>query len=423
MHQNFIADYLTFNSGNEAHQHWHLWCGLSVLASCVSRKVWINMGYFRYYPQLYIVLLGPPGDKKSTAMNIAKRLVREVGDIPFSGQCQSKENLVKELSENERQFVYDPAKPPYLYTPINCFVTELSQFIGIDPVKMMDFLVAVWGEDVYDMKTQKHGVQLITGPFVNLLACTTPSWVTNYLKTDIITGGFSRRCLFVLEYEETKRIAIPVVTDEMRAAWNRCVVRGQQLRNIYGEFTWTPDAKSYFTHWYETRTIAKDPNIEYFDKTKFEQALKVGMLLSLAQSDDRILTLDHFQLALAMVDKVLVKLPQVFAGVGRNELAAISVKMEGMIRKEGGLVLEKEVVDRLWADAHGAEIYQIIAHMESVGRVKRLQQSTKEGVIRQWLATPEKAAEIASKASAPVPPTSRPPSVGPVAGPTPDSTP
>ena len=394
---NFLADYLLFNSGNEAHEHWHMWSALSVLASCVSRKVWIDMGYFRYYPQLYIVLLGTPGTKKSTAKDIARDMVREIGNVPFSGECQSKENLVKQLSENERSFVYDVSKPPYIYTPLNIFVNELSQFIGIDPIKMVDFLVAVWNQNWYDMRTQKHGVQLITGPFLNLLVCTTPSWVTTYLKSDVITGGFSRRAIFVFEWEETKRIAIPYISPEMQAARERCIARGKQLCEVYGEFSWAPDALAFYKHWYETRTISKDPNVAYFDQTKFELVMKVAILLSLADNDSLVMTIDPLKAAMALLDKVFEKLPQVFSGIGRNELAGIASQLESMVRRNGAPMLQKTVVRELYANAQTNEIYQIIAHLIDVGRLVRFDAATTSSntvVTKTWLATPEQFAEL-----------------------------
>ena len=250
---NFLTDYLDFNSGNEANRHYHFWCGISALASLVSRKVWLDFGYFRVYPAMYIVLLGQAGNKKTTAMDVAKDLLREVGGIPFSAECQSKENLVKFLCAQTQAFQPDPTQPAYTYTPLCIFVTELSQFIGIDPMRMVDFLVTVYDRNWYDMSTQKHGMQAVPGPYINLLGCTVPEWITSYLKTDIITGGFSRRCIFVLEEGTNQRIPFPCITPDMRAAWARCVAYGHKLATVYGEFTWDAEAKEYYTSWYKTR--------------------------------------------------------------------------------------------------------------------------------------------------------------------------
>jgi len=366
---NFLTDYLHYTSGNEVNEHYHIWSALSALSSCVSRKVWVEMGYFRIYPWLYIVLLGPPRNGKNTALGIAKRLVREVGDIPFSAECQSAENLTGEMLEYERAYT-PPNGVPHIYTPISIFATELSQFFIIDPVKMVQFLTTVYDQEVYDRKTNKYGHQLITGPFVSLLGCTTPDWVTSYLKTDIITGGFSRRTIFVLEdWTLDRRVPIPYITPEMDLAFQRCIERGRQLKTLYGPFQWTDDAKAWYIDWYLTRKITTEATCAPFDKNNSDQILKVAMLLELCKSDDLILHLDTLQLALSMLEKILVRLPDVFSGLGRNELAQVSSKLEAKLRMEARPFSLAEIKEYLWREANGMEQFQVTEHLKTIGAI------------------------------------------------------
>ena len=368
---NFLADYLFFNSGNEVNAHYHQWSALGALATAVSRKVWIDQGYFNVYPGfLYVVLLGPPGNHKTTAMSIAKRLLREAGEISFSAECQSKEKLVAELATMEKVYIKKNGEP-FVYTPYAAYVTELSQFIGIDPVKMIDFLVTVYDSEEYDQKTQKHDHQIVNGPCFTLLACTTLDWVLNYLKSDIISGGFSRRAVFVLEdWESSRRVPRPQVTPEMKEAYKRCVQRITYIhRNAFGKFEWTPEAQEWFDHWYTTRTMSSDPNVAPFDLSNDNQVLKVAMLLELATNDEMKLTVNTLQVALAMVDKVMASLPTVFSGLGRNQLAAVTNKFEMWLMKQGVPVPLREAKAFLWSNAQSVEIMQILEHMRQVGKL------------------------------------------------------
>ena len=402
---NFLTEYLNFNSGNEVNEHYHIWSALSAMSAMISRKVWIDQGYFKVYPLLYVVLLGPPGNGKTTAMGIAKKLVRSVGDIPFSAECQSKENLVKLFMTYERQ-VTTPGGggTPHVYTPMAVFVTELSQFIGIDPVKMIDFLVTVYDADVYDMSTQKHGLQFINGPFLSMLACTTSDWVTNYLKSDIITGGFSRRAVFVLEtWESNKRVPRPIVTPEMNASFAACIQRGNELKQLCGPMSWDPEAAKWYDDWYMKRVLTSDTNVAPFDKTKPTLVIKIAMLLSLAKGNSLVLTLEDLQVALAMLDKIQVQLPSVFSSIGRNELSAVSARCEQILRSAGTPLPMKEVQAKLWAYANTAEQYQVFNYMVGVGTLYQLSISGPTGP-RQWLALPEQVAalkELQSQAAAP----------------------
>jgi len=74
----FLHDYHIFTSGNEAPQIFHRWAALSCLSHAVGRKVWVQWGILgNVYPHLYLIFVGDPGSKKSTAMNIAKNLILE----------------------------------------------------------------------------------------------------------------------------------------------------------------------------------------------------------------------------------------------------------------------------------------------------------------------------------------------------------
>lgn len=366
---------MLYNSGNEANKNYHLWSALSALSSIISRRVWINMGYFRIYPNLYVILCGPPGNKKTTAMSVAKTLIRHLLDIPFSGECQTKESLVLELSTCNRTFDFPNTLKPYTYTPISIFVTELSQFIGVDPARMIDFLTTVYDQDFYDLKTKNKGCQLIVGPYVTMLACTTPEWITNYLKSDVITGGFSRRALFVLEYDDsTVRIAFPEITPEMQKAWDGLLTYAHELFTKGGEFQWEPSAKEWYIKWYTTRIISADPLIRWFDATSYVQALKIGMLLSLSESTDMIMRQRHLEQAFALLEVMKVNLPKVFQGIGRNELNVVKMKVLSVLTTTGPLK-ENKLMAMIYSELpHGGMDFDtLMRDMDKCGDIKRVQ--------------------------------------------------
>ncbi len=376
---NFLRDYMLFTSGNEANVNYHMWSALTALSSIVSRRVWINQGYFRVYPNLYTVLLGPPGNKKTTAMNIAKGLVREIGDIPFSAECQTKESLVKELATYQKAKAVEEGKPALIYTPISIFVTELSQFLGISSGHMIDFLTTVYDAEFYDLKTKNKGSEAIIGPYVTILACTTTEWITSYLKTDIITGGFSRRALFVLEYEDGKRIPFPVITEEQREAWSRVIQHSKSLLDVAGEFLWTTESRLFYEEWYTSHEIPKDPTTRGYFKTKHIQLLKIAMLLALAKSLDKVMHVETLEAGLALLEKTEVNLPKVFQGMGRNELSAVASKVIDILEMTGGPLPLKKLQALMYSEANGAEFYSVLNHLVETEKLTKLRSSEKDG--------------------------------------------
>ena len=64
---NFLDAYKIFAQGNEASPLFHEWAGINVLSAAVSRRVFFDQNYFKIYANMYVVLVGEPGDKKTTA--------------------------------------------------------------------------------------------------------------------------------------------------------------------------------------------------------------------------------------------------------------------------------------------------------------------------------------------------------------------
>jgi hypothetical protein len=287
---------------------------------------------------------------------------------------------------------------------------------------MEQFLNVVYDQDVYDRRTNKHGNQIITGPFVQLLACTVPDWVTRYLKTNIITGGFSRRTVFVMEDPLlAKRVPRPSVTTEMLDAFARCVERGRQLKGLFGPFTWEPEASAWYDNWYMSRKVSSNIASAYFEEGVSTQMVKVAMLLELCRSDQLVLHLDTLQLALSMLGKIVLRLPEIFSGLGRNELAQVSAKLEAKLRREGRPLTMGEVKEFLWREANSTEIYQVIEHMKSTGTLTVLPDPTVP--TRNWLLLTESlAAYQASLARSQLPPASTTSGSSPVTDPPPEPT-
>ena len=75
----FLRDYVTYNEGTEIPSTFALWCGLAGVSAALGRRVWIDMGPFTIFPNLYVVLVAPSArNRKSTAIGLIENMLREV---------------------------------------------------------------------------------------------------------------------------------------------------------------------------------------------------------------------------------------------------------------------------------------------------------------------------------------------------------
>lgn len=382
----FIENYLKYVEKTEQHHTYTLFSCLTCLSAIVGRKVWLDLGAFQIWPNLYTVLVGPPAARKSSSIFLMAdvlRLIRDNSDdIPIASEAITKEKLVIDVEEQERRI---PNVPPQYkmhdtYAPMTILASELSQFLGTASLNMVDFLTDVYDRPDYDSRTKNKGDVFITGPYITLIAGTTPSWITTYLKEDIITGGFSRRCLFILEDGPPKRIAFPELDKEARQA---CIDYGKKLKKVFGPMELAPEAKEFYGAWYEKYHIPEDETISGYYGSKHVQMLKIAQLISLSESTELKFEKRHMEFALGILDLIEQKLPDVFKSVGRNDLNAAAVKIEGLLRRapkhqfklSDGTIKEAHALARnrlsamTFRDIRSDEFDSVIAHMKQVGKI------------------------------------------------------
>lgn len=393
----FLSDYLTYTGGNEAPKLFHVWSGLSVLSSLVSRKVWLQQGIFTWYPNLYVVLVGEPGNGKSTALDIAKAAIRAQRDVPLAADAMTVQALLRHMSEEKspckKNFSHPVTKNIIEYCPITIFAGELVSFLSMDPHGWIVFLTTVYHEDVHEVKTKNKGDDLINGPFVTLLGCLTPDIANNMQQQRIISTGFARRTIFVWGARSSTAVPFPEITQEMLDAKTRFTTYAQELKKVKGEFSWGPGAKEWYGPWYVwlRANLGKmsTPATAGYYESKHVQLLKTAMLISLSESTDLVLRLEHLQVALQFLEQTEVNLPRVFEGSGRNEDAGAALAIFEYLEKANDAIPLKRLKTTFYSQVKDglSGIDKILHHLISSDRLVKWTAVLGEGQNIDMIAT------------------------------------
>jgi len=141
--ENWLDTYREYTAKAESPDSYHLWCGLSVIAACLRRQVWVNMGHFAVYPNMYVVLVGPPGCRKNSAMNIATNLAFNLEDVKFSADATTREALIKAIANSATTIELDN-KEPYVHSSLTIISPELSVFLGTNNTDLLSLLTTLY---------------------------------------------------------------------------------------------------------------------------------------------------------------------------------------------------------------------------------------------------------------------------------------
>lgn len=321
----WIDSYLELTENSEPPTSYKRWTAISLIASVMQRKCRLEWGPITFYPNMYIVLVGPSGRcRKGTAMGVGHSFLRKIG-ISMAAEATTREALIRSLEESGTQdgFSVDSKGNMYDHSSLTIFSPELTVFLGYGNLQLISDLTDWYDcRDEWEYRTKNSGVNTIKGVYVNLLGATTPDLVRSALPQDAVGGGLSSRMIFVSEWERSKIVPFPFLTNANLEMYE---LLQHDLENIYamrGNFGITDEFRAVWLKWY----TEQDKNPPFKDNPKFEgyinrrgnHVLKLCMILSASENDEMVLTSVHIKRAIAMLEEVEKKMPSVFFGHGTS---------------------------------------------------------------------------------------------------------
>lgn len=328
--KDWLSGYLLYCANSEPQQSYHIWTGLSMLAGALERRVYMHWEGKNLYPNLYVILVGPSGwARKGTAMNMGKPLIKNIGAKVIEGAI-TREKLIRRMCES---FTAMPDEK--IGAAGQCAITyvsnELVVFLGQNNIKLLGDLCD-WYDcpDVWPYDTKNQGTDIIEGICVNILGGVAPDWIPEILPPAAIGGGFTSRCVWVVEEDKRATVPYPKVDKQLGRALQ------EDLQRIYvdlvGEMKFDEETYDYYGEWYQAEDDKirdgnppiHDPKFTSYCSRRGTLIKKLCMLISASEGSDRIINMRHFSRAVDILTKTELKMPRAFSGLGLSRYAAAS---------------------------------------------------------------------------------------------------
>ncbi len=320
----------------------YFWCGVSAVAGALRRRVWIDQVYFQWHPNLYVILVAPPGIvSKSTTADTAMSLLREVPGVQFGPSVVTWQALVTGFAAAAETFQI--GQTTYTMSPMTINSSEFGNLLDPRNKELVDMLVHLWDGKPFTKATKMSGNDEVINPWINIIAATTPDWIAGSFPEYMVGGGFTSRCLFVFadtkaKYVPYPALAVPTNLGKLKAD----LVHDLEhiAVNLAGEYHLTDEAISWGSKWYEQhyKVDAKTMDPSRFGgyiARKQTQAHKVAMVLAAATRDELTITKDDLQTAVEMLTDLEPDMARVFEKIGMTTEAVQSDRLTQLIMKRG----------------------------------------------------------------------------------------
>jgi hypothetical protein len=351
---NWIRGFEYYTSESEAPDSYIFWVAVSIISSVIQRNVWVRYIYRDIYPNMYIVLVGPPArTHKSSTIYFAQDMLRAV-ETPVASEALSKEALIDQMINRGDKGV----------SALTVISSDLMTFVNTSGPPMIEFLTDIYDSpSVWEYTTKARGTERMHNVCLNLLAATTPSWISDFFSMSFVEGGFASRTLFVYEMNPRFRKAFANVTPDMIDMYGKLLEDLHAIQQIRGEFEWTDEAMESFRHWYEEELEKEEAAIDYrlsgYIGRKPLLVMKLSMILALAEGNNLVLTPKLLEVARQILSGLEANMVRAFSAVGKNPFASdlerihseIASSPDGismqLIRQRNYHAVDKKTLDEL----------------------------------------------------------------------------
>lgn len=351
-----ISDFLSLTSGVVSPDLFRLWSAIALVAGALERRVWTRVDRFVTYPNLYLLLVAPPG--------VGKQVVDEVASLwsettepgtstspafHVAPDSVTKASLIDVIAESKRTFL-PPSGPLLTYHSLLLAAEEFGVLLPAYDQEFIANLNRIFNNPAsYSERRRTGNVRKvdIAFPQLNLLAGVSPSYFTGTFPEEAWTTGFARRIIMVYA-SETPFKELWSGGEEDEVLRRKVLARLSHLASLHGVMSWRRDAADELASWHRAGKGKGGPpvpahsKLEHYNRSRTMHAVKLTIVSAVARSGDLVIELSDVNRAIDWLVEAEATMPDIFrAMVGRSD---VQVLEELHYFTQGNWAREKQAV-------------------------------------------------------------------------------
>lgn len=295
MREDFFSMYLEYTKDTEVPVFFHRWAAIASVGAYLGRDYNFPFGHSHINPNIYTMLIGSPGTRKSTAIKSIQSLIRKAGYKTIAADKTTKEKFLLDLSgeddtdpasSKDAQAILDQnlwgADEAESRPPAECFIMadEFNDFLGHGNLEFISLLGNLWDYNgIYQNKVKNSKSVSIANPTISILGGNTPTGFSLAFPPEIMGQGFFSRILLIYGEPSGKKITFPTAPDPADTAL--LVQTLQQIKTVCrGSADMTPAAKALLEKIYTTWKGIDDVRFDSYSNRRFTHLLKLCLIHS-----------------------------------------------------------------------------------------------------------------------------------------------
>lgn len=361
---NLIEQYLKYVEITEPPYGFHRWCVITSVGALLGRNFYFQHGHFKVFPNLYTMLVGGAGTRKSTAIKLSQKIITIAGYDTFAADKTSKEKFLvdlagidSEIDLSGRSGNIDAITAENLWgtdglkTPRETFIVadEFNEFAGAGNIEFYSLLGSLWDwdkETPYTHRLKNSKSLNIYQPTISVLGGNTPENFSRAFPPEIIGQGFLSRLILVHGVKSARKYTFPPAPSDADTA---NLVRTMQVirSTAVGKASITEDAATILDIIYKGWEELDDIRFRSYSNRRFTQLLKLCLILAASRNSITI-TEEVVIEANTVLFAVEANFSTALGEFGKSKNSDVANKIMDMLEKADAPVTQKA----LWKEVH-----------------------------------------------------------------------
>ena len=257
MPSDLVTDFFHYTSDDWSPEIFRRWAGIAMVGMALERRVFITTGPFTTFPNLYTLLVAPPGTGKQVISTMRELLVAAKASdgkdraFKVADKSVTKASLIDTLFESKvTRTGSDGTK--FSYSALAVCAEEFSVLLPSYDMEFIGALNEIYNNDTEHSERRRHGRPpriVVEYPMLNLLGGIQPALMSSAFPEEVWATGLGRRCIMVFNAEQ--KIRDPFAVGTSRGDLRESILaRLTVLSGLSGEVIWDPEAAEAFTSWW-----------------------------------------------------------------------------------------------------------------------------------------------------------------------------
>jgi adenylate kinase family enzyme len=380
-----------------------------LISAVLQRRVWCPPDHARIYPNMFIILVGPPATGKGVVIKPVTEILRhyklenpalaktpdgveltpeqrevraaimeanyslatsgsrnaagQVKEkdepllIPIAADATTYEALIRSLAEAVRRkdySVYDEKLQKnitkiYTHSSLCFCLEEISSLFKKNREDVVKLLLNAYdcGDYSYDTKTQ--GKDSVKKCCLNFFGGTTPGFIQSVFDENILDDGFSSRTHFIMETSNRKRnFFIPELREEQKGYKQEIIDHVGKVAHLYGPVTVSQEDREWLQEWIQREHIGRSntsSKLEGYYGRINLHLMKLAMCIHFGESLDMTIPRSAFEKAMEVSREIEKKMHYALEFNGSNPLFKAAKKAVSFLRNNGARTKNEMLVE------------------------------------------------------------------------------